>query len=223
MVDVARQRTNMVESQVMTSDVTDHRILRALRELPRERFVPASLADLAYMDEAVPITPPGAGKDRRYLLSPRVLAKLLQLADIGDEDHVLDIGCGSGYSAAVLAKIARRVVALECSVSLAEDARRTLAGLGLTSVAVEVGELAAGYSAGAPYDAIVLGGSIERTPDELLDQLKDGGRLVAVVRHQGLGKATIWRRLGRSFDQWEAFDAAAPPLPGFEIAAAFAL
>ncbi len=223
MVDAATQRTNMVESQVLTSDVTDRRILRAMRELPRERFVPANLAELAYMDEAVPITAAGAGKDRRWLLSPRVLAKLLQLAEIGENDRVLDVGCGTGYSAAVLGKIARSVVALECGVALAEEARKTLAGLALDDVSVALGDLRAGCVSQAPYDAIILQGSVAGSPDELLDQLKDGGRLVAVVRQGGLGKATIWRRLGRSLDQWTAFDAAAPPLPGFESVPAFVL
>jgi len=109
MIDAARQRSNMVESQILTSDVTDRRILRAMGELPRERFVPPALAALAYMDEAVPLSAPAAG--RRWLMAPRVFAKLLQLAEIGEEDRVLDVGCGSGYSAAVLAKIARSVVA----------------------------------------------------------------------------------------------------------------
>ena len=127
MVDAATQRTNMVESQVLTSDVTDRRILRAMRELPRERFVPAAWAGLAYMDEAVPLT---VGRRRRWLLAPRVLAKLLQLAEIGESDRVLDVGCGSGYSAAVLAKIAKSVVALECGIALAEEARINAGGAG---------------------------------------------------------------------------------------------
>lgn len=223
MVDAATQRTNMVESQILTSDVTDRRILRAMHELPRERFVPAHLAELAYMDEAVPITAAATGKDRRWLLSPRVLAKLLQLAEIGEGDRVLDVGCGTGYSAAVLAKIARNVVALECSVALAEEARKTLSALALDDVSVVLGDLEAGWPSQAPYDAIVLQGSIASAPGELLDQLKDGGRLVAVVRQDGLGNATIWRRLGRSVDQWTAFDASAPPLPGFEAVPAFVL
>ena len=223
MVDAATQRTNMVESQILTSDVTDRRILRAMHELPRERFVPAHLAELAYMDEAVPITAAATGKDRRWLLSPRVLAKLLQLAEIVEGDRVLDVGCGTGYSAAVLAKIARNVVALECGVALAEEARKTLSALALDDVSVVLGDLEAGWPSQAPYDAIVLQGSIASAPGELLDQLKDGGRLVAVGRQDGRGNATIWRRLGRSVDQWTAFDASAPPLPGFEAVPAFVL
>jgi protein-L-isoaspartate(D-aspartate) O-methyltransferase len=219
MTDAARQRTNMVENQILTSDVTDRRILQAMGALPRERFVPAAWAELAYMDEAVPLSVPG-----RMLMAPRVFAKLLQLAEIGEGDRVLDIGSGSGYSTAVLAKIAKSVVGLESNARLAEEARLNVAALGLANAAIVEGALPAGAASDGPYDAIVLEGSIAATPEALLDELKDGGRLVAVARgDDGLGKATIWRRLGRSFDQWTAFDAAAPKLPGFEPALAFTL
>jgi protein-L-isoaspartate(D-aspartate) O-methyltransferase len=221
MIDAARQRWNMVESQVLTSDVTDRRILRAMGGVPRERFVPPALAALAYMDEAVPLSAPAGG--RRWLMAPRVFAKLLQLAEIGEGNRVLDVGSGTGYSAAVLAKIAKSVVALECDATLAEEARRNLAALKLDNVSVAQGALAEGWADGAPYDAIVLEGSVCEPPAFLLDELKDGGRLVAVVRKDGLGRGTIWRRLGRSLDQWTAFDAAAPVLPGFEAAPAFVL
>jgi protein-L-isoaspartate(D-aspartate) O-methyltransferase len=221
MVDAATQRLNMVDSQVLTSDVTDRRILRAMRELPRERFVPAPMTALAYMDEAVPVTP--AGIERRWLLAPRVLAKLLQLANIGDDNHVLDVGGATGYSAAVLAGMGRSVIALESSIKLAEQARANLAALALGNASVAVGELTGGWPEKAPYDAIVLQGGAAAVPEALFDQLKDGGRLVAILLEGGLGKATIWRRLGRSVDAWGAFDAAAPVLPGFERASVFVL
>jgi protein-L-isoaspartate(D-aspartate) O-methyltransferase len=221
MVDAATQRLNMVESQVLTSDVTDRRILRAMRELPRERFVPAPMTALAYMDEAVPVTP--AGAERRWLLAPRVLAKLLQLADIGDDNHVLDVGGATGYTAGVLAGMGKTVVALESNIKLAEQARTNLAALGLGNASVAVGELTAGWPEKAPYDAIVLQGAAATVPEALFDQLKGGGRLVAILIEGGLGKATIWRRLGRSVDAWGAFDAAAPVLPGFERAPVFVL
>lgn len=224
MVDAAQQRMNMVESQVMTSDVTDRRILQAMREVPRERFVPATLQALAYMDEAVPLTAAGSGGPRRWLMPPRVLGKLLQLADIGDEARVLDVGIGSGYSSAVLSAMAGAVVGVESDAALAKEARATLASLGCDNVSVVEGELTAGCADDAPYDAIVLEGAIVTAPEALLDQLKDGGRMVAVVRQgDGLGKATIWRRLGKSLDPWTAFDASAPLLPGFEPAPAFVL
>jgi protein-L-isoaspartate(D-aspartate) O-methyltransferase len=223
MIDAARQRTNMVESQVLTSDVTDRRILRAMGGLPRERFVPAELAALAYMDEAVPLTRAGAGGARRWLLAPRVQAKLLQLAEIDETCRVLDVGTGTGYSAAVLSRVAKSVIALECDAALAAAARSNLAALSLANVKVAEGPLPEGCADEGPYDAIVLEGAILESPSQLLDQLKDGGRLVAVVTQDGPGRATIWRRLGRSLDRWTAFDAAAFPLPGFEPAPAFVL
>jgi protein-L-isoaspartate(D-aspartate) O-methyltransferase len=221
MVDAATQRLNMVDSQVLTSDVTDRRILRAMRELPRELFVPASMAALAYMDEPVPLTPPGPG--RRWLLAPRLQAKLLQLASIDEGDRVLDVGCGTGYSSAVLAGMAKTVVALESDVRLAEQARTNLAARGLDHVEVVVGELTSGWAAKAPFDAIVIEGAVPLVAEMLFDQLKDGGCLVAIVCQYGLGKATIWRRLGRSVDSWTTFDASTPVLPGFEHAAVFVL
>ncbi len=151
-------------------------------------------------------------------MAPRVFAKLLQLADIGEGDRVLDVGAGTGYSAAVLGKIAKTVIALERDEKLAATARKNLAALGLGNVRVVEGPLADGWVDEGPYDAIVLEGSVSEPLAILLDQLKDGGRLVGVVGQTGLGKAVIWRRLGRSLDRWTAFDAAAPPLPGFETA-----
>jgi protein-L-isoaspartate(D-aspartate) O-methyltransferase len=223
MIDAAQQRTNMVESQVLTSDVTDRRVLRAMSEVPRERFVPPDLAALAYMDEAVPMTPPEAGAARRWLLPPRTFAKLLQLAEIGDGDRILDVGAGTGYGAAVLAHFANSVLALECDPVLAAAARANVAALDLTNVRVIERDLPEGCVEEGPYDVIVLEGSVPEAPVNLLDQLKDGGRLVGVVRRDGLGKAMIWRRLGRSLDQRTAFDAAASELPGFATAPAFVL
>jgi protein-L-isoaspartate(D-aspartate) O-methyltransferase len=222
MIDAAQQRTNMVESQVLTSDVTDRRILRAMGEVARERFVPADLAALAYMDDAVPLTP-AAGTARRWLLAPRTFAKLLQLAEFGDADRVLDVGAGTGYGAAVLARFAKSVFALESDPALAAAARANAAALELTNVRVIEGDLADGCVDEGPYDVIVLEGSVPEAPVTLLDQLKDGGRLVGVVRRDGVGKAMIWRRLGRSLDQRTAFDAAATELPGFATAPEFVL
>jgi protein-L-isoaspartate(D-aspartate) O-methyltransferase len=223
MIDAARQRTSMVDSQILTSDVTDRRILRAMGEIPRERFVPPAYAAVAYMDEAVPLEETARGGSGRWLMAPRSLAKLLQLADIGDEARVLDVGVGTGYSAAVLGKIAKTVIALECDAKLAAAARKNLSALALDTVRVVEGPLADGWVDEGPYDVIVLEGSVAEPVATLLDQLKDGGRLVGIIGHTGLGKAVIWRRLGRSLDRWTAFDAAAPALPGFEVARAFAL
>ena len=223
MVDVAEQRANMVENQVRPSDVTDRRILSAMQEIPREHFVPPELVSLAYMDEDVPLNTSAQGAESRWLMAPRVLAKLLQLADIGEDDRVLDVGIGTGYSAALLGKIASSVIALECDAGLANEVTKTLKGLAIDNVDVVTGDLAAGCPDHAPFDVVILGGAIDVPPEALLGQLKDGGRLVAIVRQDGLGKAVIWRRLGRSLDRWIVFDAAAKPLPGFQPAPEFVL
>ena len=221
MVDAATQRLNMVESQVLTSDVNDRRILRAMRELPREVFVPAPMAALAYMDEAVPLTPPGPG--RRWLLAPRLQAKLLQLAAIDDGLP------RAGYRLCQRIFVGRAGRNGEDRGGARERHQVGGAGAhepwarGLDNVDVVVGELTAGWAAKAPFDAIVIEGAVPAVPEMLFDQLKDGGCLVAIVSQDGLGKATIWRRLARSVDSWTAFDAATPALPGFERAAVFVL
>lgn len=214
-IDAATQRLNMVESQVRPSDVTDRRIIRAMLEVPREAFVPTALKPLAYMDEMLTLIKPAAGTPGRGMLAPRTLAKLLQLAEFGADSVVLDIGCATGYSSAVIAKIAQTVVALESDATLAESASKTLDALGFDNVAVVTGNLDTGYPSEGPYDVIVIAGAVSTMPPALLDQLKDGGRLVAVLA--GLpGRGTVWRRIGRHFDRREAFDAAAPEMPGFE-------
>ena len=167
-------------------------------ELPRERYGRLTMRRWPILDEAVPLTDAGGGARRRWLMAPRAFAKLLQLAEIGEEDRVLDVGPRTGYSAAVLGKIAKTVVALECDGRSPRQARKNLAGLSLDNVRVVEGPLTDGWVDEGPYDAIVLGGSVTETLAILLDQLKDGGRLVGVMRQSGLGKGVIWRRLGRS-------------------------
>ncbi len=222
MVDIAEQRLNMVESQIRPSDVTDRAIIQAMQDIPRERFVPQQVAGLAYMDEALPLST-SAGQPRRGLMAPRVFAKLLQLAGIAAKDKVLDVGTGMGYSAAVLGKLAAEVTALESDSALAKDATKLLAEVGASNVTVRQDELSAGCPKDGPFDVIVLEGAVDEVPKALLDQLTDGGRLVALLRQEGLGKAAFWQRRGRSFDQRIAFDAGAPQLPGFASAPAFVL
>jgi protein-L-isoaspartate(D-aspartate) O-methyltransferase len=217
-VDYAIQRKNMVESQVRPSDVTDRRIIRAMQALPRERFVPEDVRALAYMDGAVPLQRAGS---RRVLLSARVLAKLVQAAEIDAGDAVLLVGAGTGYGCAVVAALGARVVGLESEAALAEAARSALADAGVEGVAVVEGDLPLGWAAEGPYDAILVEGAVDSVPASLLDQLKDGGRLVAITRRGTPGRATVWRRDGRTFAAVEVFDAAADLLPGFETAPAF--
>jgi protein-L-isoaspartate(D-aspartate) O-methyltransferase len=231
MTNSTQQRRNMVESQVRPSDVTDRRILRAMLEVPRELFVPKPLAALAYMDGPVPVVerPRGsdAGRDPapvRSLLPPRTFAKLVQLAEIGAESVVLDVGCATGYSTAVLARLARSVVAVE-DAALAAHATGLLRQLGVGNALVIGGPLPVGAPAHAPFDAILLEGAVPEVPQSLLDQLKDGGRLVGVIAAGGapFGQAQVWRRTGKGCDARPAFDAGAEPLPGFARAAEFAL
>jgi protein-L-isoaspartate(D-aspartate) O-methyltransferase len=211
MTDFAAARRNMVDCQVRTADVTDLRIIAAMLEIPRERFVASAVADLAYLDRDVPVgTPANAG---RCLIKPMVLAKLVQAAEIGATDRVLDVGCGSGYAAALLARLAGRVIALEQDPPLAEMARNTLSDQ--SNVEVATGALAAGWPQAAPYDAIILEGAAEVVPEGLLAQLNDGGRLVCVLGAGPGAKATLFRRSGKEFGSRHLFDTAAPVLPGF--------
>ena len=219
-MDYAVQRKNMVESQVRPSDVTDRRIIRAMQVLPRELFVPESRRDVAYMDGAVPQAE-GNGAARRMLLPARTLAKLVQAADVDASASVLVIGSGTGYGAAVLAQLAASVIALEADTTLATTARRLLAEVGAGAVKVVEGPLAQGWADDGPYDAIVLDGAAEEIAPELLDQLKDGGRLVGIQGGGNTGRATVWRRDGKTFGSATMFDAAAAILPGFEKPRAF--
>jgi protein-L-isoaspartate(D-aspartate) O-methyltransferase len=215
MTDTAQQRTNMVESQIRPSDVTDRRVLRAMQAVPREQFVPASLKTIAYMDDQVPLMVATGARsaDGRSLMSPRTLAKLLQAADIKATDRVLVVGAGLGYSAAVLAQIAQSVVALECDSALADAAKATLAPD--PKVSIVTGALNDGATAKGPYDVILLEGAVTSPPSGLLKQLAAGGRMVGVLQEADIGGACRWQRTGDHFGQHSLFEATLPILPGF--------
>jgi protein-L-isoaspartate(D-aspartate) O-methyltransferase len=215
MTDFSQQRKNMVESQVRPSDVTDRRITTAMSDLPRERFVPKELAQLAYMDEALPVAP------GRGLMAPRDFARLVQLAAIEDTDKVLVVGAGRGYSAAVLSRLSREVVALECDAEASALTKPLLDELGIGNVHAVTGPLAAGWPAHAPYDAIVVEGAIDTPPEALISQLSPVGRLVAVQNEAGVGRAIVLLKSGQVSAKRVAFEAAAPRLPGFERPASF--
>jgi protein-L-isoaspartate(D-aspartate) O-methyltransferase len=218
MTDFAAARRNMVDGQVRTADVTDLRIISAMLEVPRERFVPPQAASLAYLDLDLGVGEGAQGT--RRLLKPMVLAKLIQAADIAPTDLVLDAGCATGYTAALLARIAGQVVALEQDAGLVEAARAELSSL--PNVSVVSGPLSEGWPQAAPYDVVLVEGATEVTPQALCRQLKDGGRLVCVL---GLGpgaKAMLYRRSGEEVGSRPIFDAAAAVLPGFVKPPAFA-
>jgi protein-L-isoaspartate(D-aspartate) O-methyltransferase len=212
--DLSMQRQNMVESQVRPSDVTDRRIPRAMGAVPREAFVSPARRSLAYLDIDLPVDTAG-GAGGRVILAPRTFAKLLQLAAIEPADLVLDVGCASGYSAAILGRLAQTVVALESDAGLAESATRVLQSLGADNVAVVHTDLAAGYPSEGPFDAIVVEGAVAAAPEALLGQLKDGGRLVAIVSDGRSGRAVAYQRTGETVSERDGFDAMAPFLPGF--------
>ena len=216
MVDFAAARWNMVESQLRTNKVTDLRVLDAFENVPRELFVPEPLRGIAYIDEDVAL---GGG---RFVMEPRVLARLLQAAQPGPEDMALDLGCGSGYATAILSRLVATVVALEDDAALAEAANRTLDALEIDNAVVVEGRLAAGYPKQAPYNVILLGGAVAEIPAAIADQLAEDGRLVTVVSAgPGLGRATLMRRDGGVISSRVLYDASLPVLPGFEAEPGF--
>jgi protein-L-isoaspartate(D-aspartate) O-methyltransferase len=215
MFDTAAARRMMVDGQVRTADVTNPDLITAMLAVPRELFVPPTLADQAYYDGDIPL---GGG---RVLIKPMVLAKLIQAAQVEHSDHVLDVGCGTGYSAAVLSRLAGAVVALEEDAALANSAQAALAASGASGVTVVTGQLSAGWPAAAPYDLILLNGATEIAPETLGKQLKPNGRLVCIFGRPRNGKATIYRMVEGRLVGRPVFDAAEPLLPGFAAPPAF--
>ena len=213
MVDFATARRKMVDNQVRTSDVTSYPVLDAMGEVPRESFVPAEQRPLAYIDEDLPLNANTVGD--RFLMEPALFAKLIQSAAIEADDVVLVIGCGTGYSAAVIAKMASSVVALESDPGLAATGSDILLDLGIDNVAVVTGPLTAGWKAEGPYDAIVVEGAVEVLPHGLFEQLKDGGRLVVVEGYGLSGMAKVYTRTGAGISGRATFNASVKPLPGF--------
>jgi protein-L-isoaspartate(D-aspartate) O-methyltransferase len=212
--DFSERRVKMVDGQIRTTDVTSAPLLEAFLTVPRENFVGQASASLAYIDEDVRIgaTPEGP----RYLMEPSPLARLIQLADVAASDSVLDVGCGTGYGSAILSRLARSVVALESDAQLAAQAAATLSALGCGNVEVVTGTLRDGLAARAPYDVILVNGSVEEVPQALHDQLAEGGRLVAVEGRGNAGVARLFLKTTGVVTGRRAFNAAIKPLPGFE-------
>jgi len=208
MFNAADARRLMVEGQVRTADVTDADLLDAMLTLPRERFLPPALAPLAYLDSDVAIA------KGRALLKPMVLAKLIQAARVRSDDRVLDVGCGTGYSAAVLARLASAVIALEQDTELARQAKQALAAVG-AQVEVVIGSLTAGWPAGGPYDVILLDGATEIAPEALGRQLKPDGRLVGIYGRAPAAKGTVYHLIEGQLVGRPIFDGSARLLPGF--------
>jgi protein-L-isoaspartate(D-aspartate) O-methyltransferase len=212
MFDTAAARRMMVDCQVRTADVTNLDLIDTMLDIPRELFLPKALADRAYLDSDISLAP------GRVLLKPMVLAKLIQAGQIGPDDHVLDVACGTGYSSAILARLAGSVVALEQEPALAEAAKQALGATGGTAsgkVTVVTGPLTNGWPAAGPYDFILLNGATEIVPDAYAGQLKPDGRLACIYCPDAAGKAMIYRAVEGHLVGRPIFEAAAPILPGF--------
>lgn len=216
MADFEDARLRMVDGQVRTADVTSYGVIDAMLWAPRERFMPDERTALAYAD-AHAVFPDG-----QVVLSPRVQAKMLQEARVRPDQVVLDVGCAAGLSAALLSCLAGTVVALEADPDLAERATSALAAVGVENCAVLCRSLVEGDPDHQPYDAILINGGIERLPNTLSRQLRDGGRLVMVMMNGVRGECQVVTRSGDVYGSRSAFDATAPLLPGFEAEREFA-
>jgi protein-L-isoaspartate(D-aspartate) O-methyltransferase len=208
-------RIKMVDNQLRTTDVTDKRLLQAFLDVPREKFVPESRMPLAYIDDDVLVA------EGRYLMEPSPFAKLVQSANVQPEDAVLDVGCATGYSSAVLSRIARSVVAVESNADLAAQARSNLSSLGYDNVRVVDGPLPSGCAAEGPYDVVIIEGGVDHVPASLFQQLKNGGRLVVVEGVGNSGKSMIYVKNEGIVSGRRAFNSAVKTLPGFEKLAEF--
>lgn len=217
MTDFAARRQMMVDTQVRPSDVTKFPIIEAMLSVPREDFVPDAQREAAYAGENVGL---GTG---RVMLEPRTLAKMLDALDVGQDELVLDVGCGYGYSSAVVARMAQAVVAVEEDEFMAGEAQTILSDLGADNVVVHSGPLAEGAAEHGPYDVIVIQGGVGDVPDGLLDQLKDGGRIACLFMDAALGVVRIGYKRDGAISWRFDFNAGAPVMPGFEKQRAFAL
>lgn len=215
MSDFAAARTAMVDNQVRPSDVTSYPIIEAMLSVPRERFAPVALRPVAYAGEHLRL-----GSDR-VILDPRTFAKMIEASDIGPDDLVLDVGCGLGYSTAVLARLGAAVIAVECDEDMARAASAALTELEVHNAEVVAGPLEAGAPDHAPYNVIFIEGGVETVPDAIADQLREGGRLVLIRMSGAYGRCEVLTKTNGVLSSWRVFDAAAPVPPGFAKAPAF--
>lgn len=209
----AQARTNMISNQLEPSGVNSELVLRAIAEVPRELFVPDAFQESSYLDEDIPL-----GNTGRYLLEPRVFGRLLQAADIIPTSRVLDVACASGYSTAVISKLSNHVVAVESVGELSEIARRNLHQLQCSAELFNA-SIIGGYSLKAPFDVIFINGGVPEVPEELVEQLAEGGRIMGVLiesPQSGMGKATRWTRMGKNIYAETLSDASAPMIPDFQ-------
>ncbi|KFL25317.1 hypothetical protein JP74_20110 [Devosia sp. 17-2-E-8] len=210
MVDFARARAVMVDNQVRTSNVNERRLLAVLGQVPRERFVPESRRALAYIDEAIPLL---GDAGARYLAPPAPFAKLVQLADIQENERVLEIGAGTGYTTAVLAGLAREVVGVEPNAELATAARDNLQGLGIENARIVENAFDAPLKGEGHFDVVFFSGSVRDVPDSAFTSLRDGGRLVVLVLGGLTGTAHVFVKVGKDIASRAEFNTNIPALP----------
>jgi len=215
--DYAARRTMMVDTQIRPSDVTTFPIIDAMLNVPREAYVPDALREAAYVGENLDLG------DGRTMLDPRTLAKMIDALAIEPQHVILDIGCGLGYSTAVLARLGEFVVAIEDDATRAADAQTILSENGVDNAAVMEGALTDGAAKSGPYDVIVLQGAVETVPEMLMSQLREGGRIAAIFAEDALGVVRIGHKIEGAMNWRFSFNAGGPLLAGFENAAAFGL
>lgn len=214
-MDFTHARTMMVDNQIRTEDVTDWDVLRAFLTVPREMFVSEDKRSLAYIGRDLPL-PNG-----RRLMAASSFARLLQLLLVRRDDVVLDVGCGTGYAAAIMSRLAGRVVALEEDADLAGAARTALDAQAASNVEVVESSLRSGCASSAPYDRILFEGSVDEVPSAFVEQLREGGRMVAVEGRGNAASARLYLKEGNSVSNRFAFNCSLPPLPGFARPAQF--
>ena len=220
MTDFAQMRRMMVDNQLRTYDVTSQSLLSAMDEVPREKFVPAAERALSYTDRCIPLAEPGESHGRE-LMTPMSFARLVQAARIERGERVLVVAAGTGYGAAVAARLGGHVVALESEPSLRKRAESILAEIAGEDVRVVGGDHASGYAAGAPFDVIIVEGAFEAEPSKLLEQLSEGGRLVGIRGVGQAASAVVLRKTGDDVGETFVTNAAAPLLPEFRRAPTF--
>ncbi|MEM7744080.1 MAG: protein-L-isoaspartate O-methyltransferase [Pseudomonadota bacterium] len=216
MIDYTQAREAMVDCQIRPADVTRYSIIEAFLAVPREAFVGHAMRDVAYADIEVPLAP------GRVLVEPRTLAKMIEVVGVSSGDLVLDLAPGTGYSTAILARLAEAVVAIEPEQVLLEQMQDALANLEVDNAVAALGSPAQGDAAHGPYDVIFVNGAVETLPASLTSQLKDGGRLVAVFLDGSVGRCCVMVRAGESLTDRFCFNATAPLLQGFEKDRSFA-
>lgn len=214
-MDFEAARTKMVDNQIRTTDVTDQRLLSAFLAVPRERFVPETRRDLAYIDDDLPLG------DGRFLMEASPFARLVQLAGIAEGAKVMVVACATGYSAAIISRLGASVVGVEPDARLAAAARDNLAAIGAANCTLVEAPLEDGYAAGAPYDVILVEGAVDSVPKPLLAQLAEAGRLIVVEGHGNAGFAVVYFNEDGRVSRRPAFNCSVRPLAGLAKAPSF--